>query len=610
MKKYFFFFFAILISFSTFAQDYAENKKKFEKIKSSKDYYYGYSGNQKTIEDAENFALLELLSDIQKRRKSDVIMLGNDSQEYISKVFETFRQDLEQNADELILHEGDDKNQTAAYISRATFETFVAEREREIREYLHRGLNAEKNENFGDALRFYYFSLMILYSHPDGDDLSCEVPGLDVPIKIHKFLTQRIDGNNGMLSEINFIETGRHESNGGTQIEYRIQSITGGNEITNVSFRYNNGNYYETTTVENGKSFAFIKTPKYTAPMELTIDLTYPDMRHEASKGYAMQQYLSQIKKLPSFSHIKRSTIAKAGRIEQQTEKGKVTETPKTPETPKVQFNPQEIMAKIENSIAKQNPNSVREYFNEEGFEMFTKACSYGKPTIIGHPEYTYYTFKNDVVCRSLPIRFYFKKKSFDRDLIFRFDATTGLISAVVFRLSNIAEQQIEENTPNNLYARYTLQHFMEDYQTAFALQQIDYLDKIFSDDALIIIGRKINPTKRSDQIKLNDPVTAERTRLSKAQYINNLRKKFNSPYTEYINIHFTDFEVKPVSTKRGALFGIQVRQYYYSNTYNDVGFLFILVDLRNNDPLIHVRTWQEGETPMDELITLGEFRF
>lgn len=38
----------------------------------------------------------------------------------------------------------------------------------------------------------------------------------------------------------------------------------------------------------------------------------------------------------------------------------------------------------------------------------------------------------------------------------------------------------------------------MEDYQTAYLLQRIDYLDKIFSDDAIIITGTMLKTAPKA----------------------------------------------------------------------------------------------------------------
>ena len=45
--------------------------------------------------------------------------------------------------------------------------------------------------------------------------------------------------------------------------------------------------------------------------------------------------------------------------------------------------------------------------------------------------------------------------------------------------------------------------------------------------------------------------------------------------------------------------FGVYIRQDYYSNTYSDTGFLFLMLDVTDpENPLIQYRTWQPERDP------------
>ena len=583
------------------AQDFPNNRKKAADIKASGEYYYGEGLNCATSDEAYAAAVSALMKNLQRERKSDALVHGLNAQTYLDYIYATFSAFVEQNTDEYILRESEgDDNEMFVCLKKSDFESAVKERGQEAVNYAKFGMKAEDKQNYGDALRFYYISLMLCYSHPDGNSLTINIEEIDKNVKLFKFLNNKIDGDEGMLNEINFIERGRETKDNTTEILFRIQSMTGGMEISNVTYRYNNGNFYETATVENGVGHVVIREENYMKPVEITVDLSYPEVQKESQAAFSMMKYLKTINKLPQFSHLKTVSRYKDKNA-----------NPNPNEVSQPQHDDcLSVMTEIERAIAAGNPESVRKYFSDEGFEMFEKVNSYGKLKLTQHPNYELYDFDDEVICRSMPICFSFKKQSFSRDIVFRFNKDSHLITSVVFRLSDVAEADIEKNTKHSMRARYTLRHFMEDYQTAFALQQIDYLDTIFSDDALIIVGHVINKTQLTDVAKLQNVQKAERVRVSKAEYIGNLKKKFDSPTTEYINIHFTDFEVTPTMSGNGELYGIQVRQYYYSNNYNDVGYLFIIVDLSNELPLIHVRTWQEGKTALDDLIKLGDFRF
>jgi hypothetical protein len=51
------------------------------------------------------------------------------------------------------------------------------------------------------------------------------------------------------------------------------------------------------------------------------------------------------------------------------------------------------------------------------------------------------------------------------------------------------------------------------------------------------------------------------------------------------------------------------MRQSYASTTYADEGYLFLLIDFAEEDPMIYVRAWQPETWSDDELIKTANFR-
>ena len=160
------------------------------------------------------------------------------------------------------------------------------------------------------------------------------------------------------------------------------------------------------------------------------------------------------------------------------------------------------------------------------------------------------------------------------------------------------------------------LVNFLEDYQTAYALKRYDYLESIFSDDALFIVGHVLqkneNELKDIKQFKL-PAEEVELLRMDKNTYFERLSKVFQSQ--EYINIRFTetDFRRQLVSDNEENnggedIFGVRLLQEYHSTTYGDVGYLFLMVDLRDTKrPVIHVRAWQPDKVDLSKLVTLKD---
>lgn len=205
-------------------------------------------------------------------------------------------------------------------------------------------------------------------------------------------------------------------------------------------------------------------------------------------------------------------------------------------------------------------------------------------------------------------MQFDFKNNAgFSEDVVFRFDDSTGLVTSIAFRLTDMTEFDILGKKQWDERSRLTLINFLEDYQTAYALKRIDYLDQIFSDDALIIVGRVMQRRKLVDGVYYKDESFIELNQKTKAEYIKSLNRAFNS--REYINLKFRDTNFIQAANGEN-LFGVQIKQEYYSNSYSDVGYLFLIVDLREKLPCIHVRTWQPNKTKIEDLINLNNFRF
>lgn len=335
--------------------------------------------------------------------------------------------------------------------------------------------------------------------------------------------------------------------------------------------------------------------------IDIEIDMSYPDVEFEEPVAFTMMKF---VKRRLNFG----KTIKK---ISNRNAKNATPQTPQTPENSMSEYEVNDDtfinnMRLLETAISSGDFESVSDLFSDEGYESFMKLKSYGTASVIGTPDYKLFIFNNEVLCRSLPMRFAFNKTAFTRDVVFRFDKDTKLITSLAFRLSDTAEKCVWDRDEWKIDSRLVLINFLEDYQTAYAFKQLEYLDKIFSENALVIVGHVIeNKPVTENNIAYCNNKKVKLTMKTKAEYLESLSKNFRCK--SYINIHFTDLEVRRAAGEDEEVFGVQVRQYYYSNNYNDEGYLFLMVDLRQELPIIHVRTWQPGKTDIEELITLRD---
>ena len=194
--------------------------------------------------------------------------------------------------------------------------------------------------------------------------------------------------------------------------------------------------------------------------------------------------------------------------------------------------------------------------------------------------------------------------REFVENVVFTFDKD-GKISDVSFALARKSAEDIASHTNWPEEARIILMNFLESYKTAYALKRLDYISSIFDNDALIITGRVVRSVGM-DRSEYGSNRYVRFTQQNKETYIRNLSRVFASQ--EYINIQFSDSEVVKLG-KGDQLFGIKIRQEYFSTTYSDVGYLFVLVDLSDYQaPVIHVRTWQDS--PDKDFGIIGPYHF
>ena len=135
---------------------------------------------------------------------------------------------------------------------------------------------------------------------------------------------------------------------------------------------------------------------------------------------------------------------------------------------------------------------------------------------------------------------------------------------------------------------------FTERFRTAYNEHNINFLDAIFSDDALIITGKVIE-RKTGDGIKLPDEVQYDVK--SKGEYLKRLKRVFAQDVKNLIHVEFTSIELTRhpnPDPEFQKIYFVTLHQKYRSGTYNDDGYLLLIWDFTNEErPMIHVRAWQ-----------------
>lgn len=199
------------------------------------------------------------------------------------------------------------------------------------------------------------------------------------------------------------------------------------------------------------------------------------------------------------------------------------------------------------------------------------------------------------------------------QEAVVSFDKQGNLVSFYLSISMNLYMNVIRENKEiTDLRRRQLILDYVEQFRTAYNQKDLDFLEAVFSDDALIITGKVIKRT--SDGIRLPDKI--EYKKQTKKEYLSRLAVVFQN--NKQIRVTFDEIEVMRHPGHKD-FYGVTLHQGYSSDRYHDDGYLFLLWDFRNEDlPQIHVRTWQpdsynpDGKgnrrIPKDEIFSLSDF--
>ncbi len=140
---------------------------------------------------------------------------------------------------------------------------------------------------------------------------------------------------------------------------------------------------------------------------------------------------------------------------------------------------------------------------------------------------------------------------------------------------------------------RQIILDFIEGFRTAYNRKDIEYLTKVYSEDALIITGKVIKISKENKDMSkqyLSDKIIKYQ-KQTKEEYLTKLKRVFQN--NSYINIKFDSIEIKR-HRKYPSIYGVNLEQDWNTTLYSDAGYLFLMIDFSNEDePLVHIRTWQ-----------------
>lgn len=587
-----------------------------EEIQTDPAYIWG-TGNASTLRKADQEALAALTSQISTSVSSKFEQLtqggtnGDEAtvEETFQSVINTYSHSTLTNTRRIVI-QNEPEAVVMRYIKVSEIQRIFDGRKNKILDFTAEAQKAEQRAQVADALRYYYWALVLLQSYPDGNYLT----------------TTDDQGREQLLAtwiprQMDDIFAHIEVDMENVQVEGGLKTVTlgisyKGQPVRNYDYTYFDGRDWSNIfSAKDGRGI--VELPALASAEGLQLRTEYM-FEGEANIDNELAEVMEAVEPIA----MRRCNLQLSGPEPQPgaapAEAGMETATLAAADTAATTNNgmrylpPTEAasyaatLACVEQAIRSHDYGAMDTLCTERGKQMFDGLVRYGKARILSQPAYEYLECNGEVTCRSLPMSFHFEgnDRTFVEDVVFILNKE-GKIDGLSFALNKPAVDDIMNQTAWNDTVRNVLINFLESYKTAYALKRYDYINSIFSDDALIITGSVLKRTAANE----NQPMSAQAvkyTRQTKSEYMKKLRHIFRS--NEYINLRFADNQVRK-SGVGGEVYGIQIKQDYFSSSYGDTGYLFLMVDLNNpKEPVIHVRTWQPEKDPDFGLIDLSHF--
>ncbi|MDR0668192.1 MAG: LPP20 family lipoprotein [Prevotellaceae bacterium] len=575
-----------------------------EQVKNNNHYYWG-EGVGKTTTQADKEALSMLIGSISTTVESKFSVQSSEAlhdgkaqhTQYVHSLVQTYSSAAIKNTE--ILSWGEEPEvHVFRFVKRAEIYKIFTDRRAKIEEFVAIAVRAETQWRVADALRYYYWALLLLQSHPDATEITTEINGEPRRLDVH--IPERI---NALLDNLSFAVAGK-QSDDGAITRYLLDIRYDGQPVVNGDYSFFDGrNWSETIAARDGKGVAEM-TGDSRLHENLRIKIEYA-FENEWHIDKEVDDVLRKVEPV-----IFKKSYMDVPLLTPPPPPATPAATPTTDETPLLQeadggaYLP--MLERVEKAIRTKRYESVRDCFTDEGYEMFTRLVQYGNAVVLASPTYRFMAFEDGVMARALPMRFNFSnnRRQFIENVVFNIAQADGKIRSLSFALPDNVCQEIVQHGRWGEYSRLAIIDFIETYKTAYALKRLDFIESIFSENALIIVGKVVKNYTGAEQRLA--PNTVRLTQYKKEQYIRQLGTVFRS--NEYVNLHFTDISVKQAGAG-GEIYGIQLKQDYFSTNYGDTGYLFLMVDLnRTTEPLIHIRTWQPEKDPDFGLYDITHF--
>jgi len=625
MKNYIY----ILLATLTIATLQAQTGSK-EAIKNSTQYYWGESSseNEKEAEDAALGRLTrQIATTVSSSYERSLQETSTDLQETVQDILKTFSSATLKNV-RAIRNASGGIVEVFLYIPKSEVSEIFNERKKLIDNIYGNALDFEKEQNFTGALKSYYFALLLMHSIPEQNIFFNDINlTTEIPYRINAIISNT---KFSLIKDTKINEVER-------ELIYSVKVFD--KQANQLDFSFWDGlNQVNVQAIDGEAIFALVGGSTRFDKLDVSIKYSYYESRNEI----AAVNDLWNIVNKPSFKNTKQISLKIINDYEPETStnsssiKTNVKHSQSTIEQNKIQpvtFNGtrqllltnrdscrvlEQISGETEKLISlfeKNKTSSIAATFKGDAFlcDKITNIIKFNKLKIASGPiaadvnrTYNGWELRKITVLNKYPTL----GKQAPEYMVLDYDDNGNLYDVNFGIMQDLYGQFVEQGLFGDDWGnRQVIIKFAEKYRTAFLSRNIEMLDSLFADEAVIIVGRVLKKTKMKDVYKYSqlneDQPDVRYMQYTKGEYLKNQSRLFKNQKDIYMG--YNSFKISR-KNKQDNVYGLSMRQFYNSTSYADEGYLFLLIDFNQAQPQIYVRSWQPQEWSEGALIKLSNF--